>query len=409
MLIPFAEEGVFHDGIRELGFKQVHKSVDLLGGVVEGEFCAVVGNDDSFSPPSTTRKRLEGERILKKLISKLLRTSLTKPLFCSAWTLIEKVLNRALDFDARILHPIAFRAVAGELDRLVQEILLEILQVPFLSLEELMTLRLCIQRGGCGVLAAVQKRSYAHLAACAQILPAVGSILLYFGYSEGDISACVDITGAQHCIDQLAERSIFVRHDGKVVMESGGQLLTIHNLLWGQAHRMYATLSGALQQKDQELLRHKYSLRTEEVANRQLARLNSCGGITSGKWLAAFPASWWPECHDGPFVMALRFRCGLRVTPSPHSCMHASIKNKSEMCEKAMDIYGDYTVTCGIGTHIFTRHSAVNEILLQAGRAAGYVALSEQVIPELMQKRTESGGVQKFGKHALMLNCLGIR
>ena len=105
--------------------------------------------------------------------------------------------------------------------------------------------------------------------------------------------------------------------------------------------------------------------------------------------------------------MALRFRCGLRVTPSPQSCMHASIKNKSEVCRKAMDIYGDHAVTCGIVAHIFTRHSAVNEILLQAGRAAGYVALSEQVILELMQKRTELGEVQKFREARVDVELFG--
>jgi len=49
----------------------------------------------------------------------------------------------------------------------------------------------------------------------------------------------------------------------------------------------------------------------------------------------------------------------------------------------------------------------VNEILLQAGRAAGYVALQEQVIPELMQKRTESGGVQKFREARVDVELFG--
>ena len=49
-------------------------------------------------------------------------------------------------------------------------------------------------------------------------------------------------------------------------------------------------------------------------------------------------------------------------------------------------------VTCGIGGHSFTRHGALNQILAEAGRAAGYTALLEQVIPELAQVKVHEDG-----------------
>ena len=71
--------------------------------------------------------------------------------------LLIKVLNRALDFDARILHPLCFGPLANQLDELVHQNLLDILQVPSVGAEELMTLRLSDKLGGCGIFSAVQK------------------------------------------------------------------------------------------------------------------------------------------------------------------------------------------------------------------------------------------------------------
>ena len=132
-------------------------------------------------------------------------------------------------------------------------------------------------------------------------------------YEKSNIEAAVDRSGAQFCIDQLREESIFIRYDGGIVAENVDNPLMVSHLLWGQARRMYAKLSDALQQRDEQHLRLCYSLNSPEMAARQVARLNSCAGVTSGKWLAAFPTAWWPECNDGPFVMALRFRVGIPI------------------------------------------------------------------------------------------------
>ena len=72
-----------------------------------------------------------------------------------------------------------------------------------------------------------------------------------------------------------------------------------------------------------------------------------------------------------------------------------------------MDPFGDHAVMCGIGGHYFTRHSAVNDVLVQAGRAAGYVALQEQVIPELMQSQVDSRGVHNFREARIDVELFG--
>ena len=52
VLIPSADEGVLHDGIAAMGLHEVHKSIDLLGGAIEGKFCAMIGACTSSVPPS---------------------------------------------------------------------------------------------------------------------------------------------------------------------------------------------------------------------------------------------------------------------------------------------------------------------------------------------------------------------
>ena len=90
--------------------------------------------------------------------------------------------------------------------------------------------------------------------------------------------------------------------------------------------------------------------------------------------------------------MALRFRAGIPVTRSGHTCMHEKCKDDKDICGKSLDVYGDHCVLCGIGGHLFTRHGALNHILAEAGRSAGYAVLEEQVIPELAQVKIASDG-----------------
>ena len=128
---------------------------------------------------------------------------------------------------------------------------------------------------------------------------------------------------------------------------------------------------------------------------RQLARLNSCSGPIAGKWLSMFPQSWWPDFEDSSFIMALRFRCGMQVSVPGQTCKHAKIKERSVICEQCLDKYGDHAISCCFGGHTFTRHGAINNVIAEAGRAAGYTAYCEQVVPELCQVMVLSTGAVK--------------
>ena len=83
----------------------------------------------------------------------------------------------------------------------------------------------------------------------------------------------------------------------------------------------------------------------------------------------------------------------MHVSVLGQHCMHTKLKDQEAKCEKCLDVWGDHAICCGFGGHLFARHSGVNQVLLEAGRAAGYVGHCEQVVPELAQRVLKSGVV----------------
>ena len=51
-------------------------------------------------------------------------------------------------------------------------------------------------------------------------------ILTSSGYAAATIEVVVGAIGAQYYIDRLAGKTIFIRHDGVIMMENGGNPLT---------------------------------------------------------------------------------------------------------------------------------------------------------------------------------------
>ena len=236
------------------------------------------------------------------------------------------------------------------------------------------------------------KAIFAHVAACCQVLPSVAQYLVDQGWSREQVQGSIDVAGFQCGLDKLRESGIFIHVDGSLSSSmpmDGG--LTVDTILWGQARKLYATLLNSLEdQKEQqlrELLAHD---------ERQLARLSSCSGPVAGKWLGMFPQSWWPDFEDSSFIMALRFRCGMRVSAPGQTCKRAKIKDRLVVCEQCLDPYGDHAISCGYGSHLFTRHGAINNVIADAGRVAGYTAYCEQVVPELCQVMVLSTGIMKI-------------
>ena len=381
VLIPSTLEGEKHSSLEEDGLPQVFHSMELLGGAMEGEFSIGFRFTPFTSVPGASLKRLEAAEALADKLIRMIATPLSRASYRAIWTLVDKVLNKTLDYDARILHPELFSPLAVRLALCVRKILLKLVHVVDFDVQEEKCLRLAVNQGGCGITSA---------AAC-QYMPAVTKFLVDKGWQKESIERAVDMSGVHACLRLVLDKGVNIGSDGSVAFGVAPlHNLEIHHLLWGRSQKLYGKISLVLEENASDQLRVEY-----DGDSRQLARLNSCAGFGAGKWLQAFPSSWWPKFTDDVFVMAVRFRCGMRLSLQCYQCMHSSCKDNGEklICGKDCDRFGDHPATCAIGGHFFSRHTALNHVLGQAGRGAGYQVLLEQVVPEFARWKKKKDGV----------------
>ena len=111
------------------------------------------------------------------------------------------------------------------------------------------------------------------------------------------MNGSLDLSGAARCLDALRERGVFVRFDGTVVSGiAPSAQLRVESIAWGQSRKLYSALCEPLQvQAFASLQAHLAQ------SERDLARLLSCSGDVSGRWLTEFPASWRHDVPDDKF------------------------------------------------------------------------------------------------------------
>ena len=112
------------------------------------------------------------------------------------------------------------------------------------------------------------------------------------------------------------------------------------------------------------------------------------------------------------FVLTVKFRCGILVSREGNQCMHVSCKideegTKKEPCGKALDTLGDHAASCATGGHLFSRHGGLNNIVADAGRAAGYQVLMEQVVPDFARWKRNRSGELKLEEARLDIELFG--
>ena len=105
----------------------------------------------------------------------------------------------------------------------------------------------------------------------------MAELLTGFGYSRVQIDGALDLSGAQWCLDTLANKSIYVRSDGEVVLGAEPPaVLDVATIPWGQARKIHKSLLDALHLQTLGSLRDLFA-----GSERDLARLHSCSGEVS--------------------------------------------------------------------------------------------------------------------------------
>ena len=156
--VPSCPVAEYHAGLFAMGLVQVFDGLEIMGGAMDGQHAAVIVPRDT-SVPCACLKRIAHAENLAATIAVLLRTPLSRPARRAAWTLLDKVLNRALDYDARILHPESFSNLATRLDRSVRDTAVKIVDVRDLDYNAEACVRLAAKYGGGDITAAGLKKN----------------------------------------------------------------------------------------------------------------------------------------------------------------------------------------------------------------------------------------------------------
>ena len=121
--------------------------------------------------------------------------------------------------------------------------------------------------------------------------------------------------------------------------------------------------------------------RRAAVLTTQMAYLDSKTGPEGGALLTANAGDMQVNLTDEEFRTYIRMRLGLAVCKH-HRCQHRAV-GKDKTCPQVSDPWGYHALMCKLGGGLTATHNAICTILMQAARAAGYTALTEQVIAEL--------------------------
>ena len=383
--IPQETEGV-NQFVQRIGIQQFHGSVTCLGGAMGGEFAFELGGQIA-DVPQPTLKRLDKARALAEAIVQLVTTETALPRLRAAWCLLQFVLNRALDFDARILHQAAFGQFAVEFDMRVEGIAISILgNVDTDSLAMCKRkLRILSSHGGGGLVTYADRSACGFLVAVRQIVTGVSQRLADAGYCHdriAEVLALRVLPGCRACQTALADNGVHLLPGGGFGLGPVQPVVALGANVWLQA-------GPASKQAD--AIRLLSETRAASLGNSlsksEHAHFLSAGGEGAGCWHAEVPATWQrPVWTDPVFRIALRFRLGLRV-------MAVSTNDEASLCAcgAERDLHGRHALLCNRGPWTCGRHNSLVRILASIAKEAGYVVLVEQHVPQLGFRKRRRG------------------
>ena len=208
--------------VQQIGLQQHHHAVTCLGGALGGELAFQLGGQVA-DVPAPTVKRIEKAKLFADAIDKLLVTETTLPRLRAAWCLLQSVLNRALDFDVRVLHPAAIGQIAIEFDRRVEETAARILGERDSSGCH-QRLRIHTLHGGGGLTSYSDKSACGYLVAVREVAVGVAQRLGAQGHAPEAVTSTLAqrvIPGCIACEQALANRGVQLLIGGGIGRTSG--------------------------------------------------------------------------------------------------------------------------------------------------------------------------------------------
>ena len=362
-------------GIATLGQRCTH-GLPVLGAIAGGAYATIVSpaQTDLEQPESSTgtsaaqcmQARIDAAVALTTRIIEMIRDPGDFPRAQAAWRLLVGVVNEAVSYDLCILPPAVTAACADRLDTLVLTTATHIFGHDLIQHSGLH--RLSRARGGFGVVP-VATRAYTAFLAAVLANPAPPRA------TEAEWNAAAISTHAQACIDWLAAHQVFLDE-------------------WGSAHHLpppVPLVAASLPRypiiKCQRGWKDLLDRHLADALRDQIPYLDSRAGLEGGAFLHATPAEIGYQWNDSQWIVAARWRMGLR-TCAVGCCTHLRMTDRDgrsarSRCLVSLDQVGYHAAACNIGGGVTAIHDAIRDRLHDAGRAAGYRSLVEQVIPLL--------------------------
>ena len=337
----------------------------ILGSVADGALRTVVTTAGTTTAealqPATDR--LTQAKDLAKRIHDLLHADCDAPVLHAAYKLVIGTLNQALSYDICVLPLATIGPLADSLDTLVIEVLGAIVGDGWKD-DTIALLRLPRSHGGCGVQSTADRAHTAFLGAVLRCPPSVTTTPTAW-QTSGVLDAC------QQSIQWLQNQGVWLDSWAmpRTTPPHESDALSPHHLPPIPLPRRQQGWRTALA-----------DARTAALAKR-VEYLESRAGPEGGALLTANAGDMQVDLTDDEFRTYIRMRLGLTVCKHQR-CQHHAV-SKEKTCPQVSDPWGYHALMCKLGGGLTATHNAICTILMQAARAAGYVALKEQVVAEL--------------------------
>ena len=376
--------------------EQAEGGLPALGAAYGGEYEAVLGPYSVSSEPA--RRRLCAATELAKQCAEYTLEAHAPATRQAAWTILQKCVARALQYDIRVLEPGEAIPLALELDKVVQEAAKALAGPMDSGWGDAQTAQLQWPASVSGMgMGSVSDAAIGGRVAClAQCLPTARAHLrrILPETAEADILAAIPLQGAQEQLELLKARGIEVTIYGTIAGGAEPRLNLCED--FQPVRGVLGVIVKALATANRDRLVAESSARlASDTLRRTAARLLSCEGGT-GQWCEAIPSRQSLRLNDSEFVSGLRHRLGLPQIPqgSVRRCQLSSTRrtnlgdddpSECTACGQLLDPFLDHALCCSKGGGFYRVHGAIARAVTSIAQEAGCEVSAEEVVPELLQ------------------------
>ena len=375
--------------------EQVEGGLPALGAAYAGEYEAVLGPYSLSSEPA--RKRLAAAVELAQECAEYAMEAHAPATRQAAFTILQKCVARALQYDVRVLEPGEILPLARELDHAVlaaAQTLMGPLEGGWTATQ---TAQVCwpASLSGLGLGCVADAARAGRIACLAQCLPTARAHLrrILPEVDKASILSAISLQGAADELDSLKAAGIELTVYGTVAVGAEPRLNLYAD--FQPVRGVLGVVCRALATAERASLVAIAGATTTDAERRDAARIPSCEGGAGYLW-EAIPSRQSLRLTDPEFVSNARHRLGLPQMPlhSVRRCQLRSTRQHNPLgddsdectaCGQLLDPFMDHALCCSKGGGFYRVHGSIARAVSSIAREAGCEVSAEETVPELLQ------------------------